>query len=154
MSNEIVKEFCVKLTSFKLIGWLILLMGTLYLITNYSPSTDLYSSITFFIIISVIGLFFLYFGNKKRCLLILKDKIIYKEAQEKFNETFDKIILIKSFQELNKSTTNLIIMTEDNTLSISSAFFKEDLLIDAFKTLKSMNLLDIKFEDDLNWLNQ
>lgn len=151
MNSSLIKQYCVKLTSFKMIGWLIIIMGTLYFVNNFSPNGDISNAISYFILIIIIGLFFLYFGSKKRCLQIFEDRIIYKEATEKFNEKIEDIILLKSFQELNKNTTNLIIMTENNTLNISSAFFKEEYLKDAFIIIKNMNLENIKIEDDLDW---
>ena len=42
-------------------------------------------------------------------------------------------------------------MTETDTLSISSAFFKEEYLVEAFNIIKDLKRENICIEDDINW---
>lgn len=154
MSNgKIISEYSVKLTSFQLLGGGIIFMSIIYFLNDFGTTNEVLSRIVSLLIIDIIvGGFFLYFGNKKRALIIYENGVVYKEGKVKFEANWDDIILLKSFQEMGKSASNLIIMKEnEDHLSISSAFFKIEYLIAAFKDVQSLNIENITVEDDLNW---
>jgi len=84
-------------------------------------------------------------------LRLYDDGIEYLQSKPKFSSNWNDIVLLKSFQELGKSSKNLILMTETDTLSISSAFFKEEYLVEAFNIIKDLKRENICIEDDINW---
>lgn len=151
--GKIISEYSVKLTSFQLLGGGIIFMSIIYFLNDYGTNYEVLSRIISLLIIGLaVGGFFIFFGNKKRSLIIYENGVEYKEGKVKFEANWNDIILLKSFQEMGKSASNLIIMKEDEDhLSLSSAFFKIEYLIAAFKDIQSLNLDNITIEDDLNW---
>lgn len=97
--------------------------------------------------------FFWNYGNKKRSIEIYDDKIEYKNPKLAFSANFKDVLVIKTFQDVNRSTENLVILTEDDTLSVSTAFFDSDKLHECFFLLleKARNFENIKIEDDRLW---
>jgi len=151
--GKVINTYTVKLSAFQAIGGGIILMSIIYFFNDFQISPEILKQLSSVLIIGLaVGGFFLYFGNKKRTLIIYEDGIEYKESKVKFSANWSDVMLLKSFQEMGKSSSNLIIMKEDEeTLTISSAFFKIEYLISAFNAVKSLNKENITIEDDLNW---
>ncbi len=152
MTGQLIKEFSVKLISFKLIGGILILMSVLYFINGLGTNPETMSeSFSGSFLGLIVGIFFLYFSTKQRMLRLYDDGIEYLQSKPKFSSNWNDIVLLKSFQELGKSSKNLILMTETDTLSISSAFFKEEYLVEAFNIIKDLKRENICIEDDINW---
>lgn len=155
--NNLVKEFKVKLQSFTMIGWIIIVMGIAYFLGSSGDFSKDYLQETLpgLIISLLFGVFFLFFGNKSRKILIFEDRIEYIETKPKFTILWNDLILLKSFQEMGKASSNLILMTENESQSISSAFFKKDYLAESFNIIKELNKenVNLTIEDDLEWSN-
>ncbi len=110
--------------------------------------------------LTVIGLalFFLFwgYGNKNRRIVLSNDKIEYMNPKTTFSAKYSAITVVKSFRDMNKNTDNLVILTEEDTLSVSAAFFDRKLLIKCFQELneiakKNENII---VEDDRLWLEE
>lgn len=127
--------------------WVVTIIDFQDLSANWEKASGL------FVLAVALFYFFWSYGNKKRSIIITDNKVEYTNPKLHFSAKFEDIILVKSFQDVNKSTENLIVMTEDDTLSISSAFFDIEKLIDCYNKLITIakNYDNITVEDDRAW---
>ena len=154
--SKIISEYSTKLKSFSYLAYLIIVLSIAYIINGAIDGDK--ESLSIAVSGGLLGLFaggfLLYFSQKKRTLVIYNDKIEYLKPKVEFTSSWDDIILVKSFQEMNRKTENLVIMTKDEEiLSISTAFFDRDKLVSAYRDIhKLLNSRDdITFEDDRQW---
>lgn len=155
MSDKI-SEYSTKLKSFTYLAFLILVLSGSFLVSGIidGDTQSLSESVSGGLLGLFAGFFLLYFGNKKRTLVIYSDKIEYLKPEIDFESSWNDVVLVKSFQEMNKKSENLIIMTKDEQiLSISTAFFDRDKLVSAFRDMKHLlkDRPEITFEDDRLW---
>jgi hypothetical protein len=154
--SEKISEYSTKLKSFGYLAYLIIVLSIAYILNGAIDGEK--ESLSIAVSGGLLGLFaggfLLYFSQKKRTLVIYNDKIEYLKPNVEFASSWDNIILVKSFQEMNRKTENLVIMTRDEEiLSISTAFFDKDKLISAYRDIhKLLNGREgITFEDDRQW---
>ncbi len=157
--SQLIKTFSQKLNAFKYLSYLIFFVVLVYAINGIDFNDK--NSLSEIFSISLLGLFasgfLFYFGNKERLLSIYQEKVEYKKSIIDFEANMKDIVLIKTFREINSKTDSLIIMTNDeNILSISTAFFDMDKLLEAMKLLVEINQKrdDFRVEDDRNWLTE
>ncbi|HRP02658.1 MAG TPA: hypothetical protein PLE30_08430 [Candidatus Kapabacteria bacterium] len=153
--GNVLKSYTVKMKAFQALGAGIIFMALIYSFGAYAPNKEALSNIILLSFISLaFGVYLLIIGNKRRTLTIFERGVEYKESTVNFSAQWEDIILLKSFQELGKKTTNLIIIKEnEELLTISSAFFDSEHLINAFNYINNLKLPNITVEDDLKWLN-
>lgn len=149
------KIFESKPKEFYYLAILIIGFGLVYMLTVIDFSAPNSSVLVLWgsILIIAIGVFFISYGKKRRKIIVYDNKIEYYNPKLNFQADYKDIVLIKSFQEIKKTRENLIVMTEDKTLSVSSTFFDEQLLIECFRELlnKSKDYENITIEDDRLW---
>lgn len=150
------KEYVSKPKEFIYLATLILGFGVAYLLLKFDFSAnnkDFMSLIWGFALFLALFLTFWSYGKKKRIIRIDEIGIEYYNPKLNFTANFSDIILVKSYQEMEKSTENLIVMTEDNTLSISTAFYEKAKLVDVFNSMIAIapKYPNIKIEDDRLW---
>lgn len=150
------KVFSVKLKIFSYLAFAIIAFGVVYSVNaliNYEG--DYRSAVSGGLFTIVIGLFFYFYGQRTRKIIVDKNGIEYHNAKARFDISWENLILIKSFQEQGKSSENLILIdNNEHVLSISTAFFDDYVLKDAFRYIveKSKNFENITIEDDRKWL--
>lgn len=150
--GKIIKDYSVKLTSLSVIGYAIIFMSLIYFLNFMKVKSGFNEVLLALILGIVIGGFFLFFGNKKRTLTIYEKGVEFSESTVKFSSSFEDLALIKSFEEMGKTSSNLILMKEnEEILSISSSFFKKEYLIEAFNLISKVKSDTTSIEDDLNW---
>lgn len=157
--SELVHEYTTKLKSFQLLSFVIFIFTITYVINGIIPGEE--QSLSQPISYGILGLFaagfLFYFGQKKRSILIYNDRIEYRKTKSEFIANWSDIVLVKSFSEMGKKTESLILMTsDDELLTISSAFFDREKLISAFNKIVELNTgrEDLTVEDDRNWLSE
>ncbi len=160
--SRLISEYSVKLTSFKILGWIMVLISVLYIIDGMSSGNQdkITESLTGGIVGLLISGVFFYFGKKTRTIRIFSDGIEYIQSNKVFSVEWDNIALIKTFRENGKQSENLVIMTEDEQLiNISSAYFDKLKLSAAFNDIvkfvnDELTLNTITIEDDCGWLKE
>ncbi|MBX3042760.1 MAG: hypothetical protein KIT33_12665 [Candidatus Kapabacteria bacterium] len=156
--SELYSEYSTKLKSFSYLSFLIIVLSGAYLVSGLiaGDKQSLSESVSGGLLGLFAGGFLYHFSRKKRTLKLYPDKIEYLKPQPEFTANWDDIILVKSFQEMNRRTENLVIMTKDEqVLSISTAFFDREKLINAFRDIQIIlsERSGITFEDDRKWGN-
>lgn len=157
MEDKPIKVFSVRLKTFKYLAYLIVIAGFAYVIDAVSRNTpeSLSGAFTYGLIVLIVGGFFFYFGRKERSFKFYEDRVEYWTSNNSFIAKWEDIALIKSFQEMGKTSEDLIIMKEnEETLSVSTAFFDKFVLNDVFKELVEVSKVNehITIEDDRLWL--
>ncbi|MFA5511786.1 MAG: hypothetical protein WC313_04985 [Candidatus Kapaibacterium sp.] len=154
--SEQISEYSTTLKSFTYLSYLIIILSILYIVTGVMDGDKeaLAQSFSGGLLGLFAGGFLNFFGRKKRTLKISKEKVEYHNPKVVFSADIGDIVLVKSFKEMNRKTENLVVMTSDeNILTISTAFFSRNKLISAFNDLKKLSTEypDITFEDDRAW---
>jgi hypothetical protein len=152
------KVYESKPKEFRHLAILIMGFGIVYIFNTVDFASSNYLPVLLWglFLILGIGYFFYSYGKKTRKIVVSDEKLEYFNPKLHFSVDLKDIILIKSFQEMKKSTENLIIMTEEETLSISSNFFDRILLVQCFRDLQEHFKDDkkIAIEDDRDWSNE
>jgi len=157
--NTLISEYSVKLTSFKILGWIMALISLLYIIDGVSSGNQdkITEALTGGIVGLLISAFFFYFGKKSRTIRVFQDGVEYIQSNKVFIAYWENIALVKTFREDGKQSQSLVIMTEDEQIiTISSAYFDLTKLKAAFNDIvdfinNKLNGNTITIEDDCEW---
>jgi hypothetical protein len=155
--GNLISEYKVKNTYFQLLAYILIVFAIAYMVNSYgiSDKNYIFESITGGLIAFFAGLLFLYLGSKTKTIKLYQNGLEYLIQRVMFRAKWDEIAVVKSFQDRNKQTENLIIITEDERLlDISTAFFNKEKLMEAFnqiiKIVKTKE--NITIEDDRLWI--
>lgn len=157
--GNLVKEYKVKNTSFQLLAYILIVFAIAYMANSYGTGNNNYfiESITGGLITLFAGILFLYLGYKTKMIKIYQNGLEYLNHRVMFRIKWDEVAVVKSFQDRNKQTENLIIIADDDRLlDISTAFFNKDKLIEAFNQIIEIvkTKENITIEDDRLWIKQ
>ncbi len=148
-------EFVTKPVYFSYVGFLVLTFSLTFMFNEINNLTDLKNNSFLYVLLSLLVSFLFFFlGNRKRIISINEEGFTYTSSNMPFIAKWEEIMLIKSFQELGKTSENLVIIKNNDELqTISSSFYNIDILQKAFRELckESAKYPNITIEDDLNW---
>ena len=157
--RKVIAEYSAKLKSFVIFGYVLIGFGILYaasyLLTKQVDAKVIENALTGTFIAAVVGLLFLYMGNKKRRFIFYDDAFEYKTNKSVFFKKYSEIIAIKSFIEKEKKSSIIIIFTNDGaSQELSSTFLSNELIIKIFNTLyeNCKDNEEFECEDELNFL--
>lgn len=150
------KTFESKAKDFNWLGWAIIGFSLMLVLINININSikSIIASSIYTVLGIVLGFLFIKYGNIKRKIIISDEKVEYYNKKLSFTVKIEDIILIKSFQDVNKTTSELVILTENETYTVSSAFFEKSVLKQCFRELCNVasSFENIKIEDDRLWL--
>jgi hypothetical protein len=155
--GNLVCEYKVKNSAFQMLAYILIVFGLAYMANSYGrgDNNNFIESIAGGLIALSAGLLFLYLGSKTKAIKIYRNGLEYLNQRVLFRVKWDEVAVVKSFQDRNKETENMIIITEDERLlDISSAFFNKEKLIEAFNQIIEIvkTKETVTIEDDRLWI--
>ena len=155
---DINKSYESQAKDFNWLGWAIIGFTLLLVVmkTDFFTKGSVLTAIGGLLLGALVGIFFILYGNRVRKIVLNTDGIEYYNPKLDFKVRYEEIILIKSFQDLKKTSSELVILTEDKSYSVASTFFDKTKLICCFQDLCEIakNYPQIKIEDDRLWLEE
>jgi len=159
-NNNIIAEYTAKLKTFTVFGYVLIGFGILYassyLLTKQIDAKVIENALTGTFIAVVVGLLFLYMGNKKRRFIFYEDAFEYITNKSIFKKNYSDINAIKSYYEKEKNTSVVIIFAKDGSAQeLSSTFLSKEILINIFNQLyeNCKEFSEFEFEDELKILD-
>jgi len=152
------KSYESKAKDFNWLGWAIIGFTALLVImkTDFFTKGSILMAIGGLAIGSLVGIFFIYYGNRVRKIILTDNGIKYFNPKLAFSVHYKDMILIKSFQDIKKTTSELVILTEEQSFTVSSTSYEKAKLIQCFRDLCEIakTYPQIKIEDDRLWLEE
>ena len=105
----------------------------------------------------IIGVCFIFLGNKKRKIIFSDVNIEYITSKPVFVANYDEINLIKTFiNPTNKSENLMIFVDETKIFSFSTSFFPREKLVETYNELLSrcnqfIEKEELTIDNELNW---
>lgn len=154
---ETSKSYISKAKEFVYIAWAIIGFSMLLILTkvDFSDKGSILFAVGATILTVAVGALFISYGNRTRKIVLTAKGVEYYNPKLDFSVPYDKIILLKSFQDIKKTTSELVILTEDQSYTVASTFFKKEILVECFRDLcaKAKDYPEIVIEDDRLWLD-
>jgi xanthine/uracil/vitamin C permease (AzgA family) len=127
MQNLDEVEFSVTNKNFSYIGYILLFISVSIIFSSLfsiSPTEEyLITNVGLGIIGSMVGVFFILYGLKKKQILIGNNNLIYFSSGKKCVISFQSIEYIHTFYDKTNHSTNLLILFDkDQSISFSSSF--------------------------------
>lgn len=155
---EFNKSYESKAKDFNWLGWAIIGFTVIVVVmkTDFFTKGSILVALGGLVIGGLVGAFFIFYGNKIRKIVLTAKGIEYYNPKLYFSVRYEDMILIKSFQDIKKSTSELVILTEDKSYSVASTFYDKTKLIQCFRDLCEIakDYPQITIEDDRLWLKE
>ncbi len=155
---KINKSYESKSKDFNWLGWSIIAFSILLVVmkTDFFTKGSILMAIGGLVFAGLVGAYFISYGNRIRKIVLNNKAIEYYNPKLNFSVPYEDIILVKSFQDIKKSTSELVILTEDKSYSVASTFYDKTKLIQCFRDLCEIvkDYPEIKIEDDRLWLEE
>ncbi|MEI6090097.1 MAG: hypothetical protein WCR42_06575 [bacterium] len=152
------KSYESKAKDFNWLGWAIIGFTALLVImkTDFFTKGSILMALGGLVLGGLVGVFFILYGNRVRKIVLTDTGIKYFNPKLDFSVRYQDMILIKSFQDIKKTTSELVILTEDKSYSVASTFYDKTKLIQCFRDLCEIakDYPQIKIEDDRLWLEE
>jgi hypothetical protein len=155
---EINKTYESKAKDFNWLGWAIIGFTAILVATktDFFTKGSILLSIAGLLLGCLGGTLFILYGNRTRKIVLTEKAVKYFNPKLAFSVPYADMILIKSFRDLKKTTSELVILTEDESYTVASTFYDKTKLILCFRDLCEIakNYPQIKIEDDRLWLEE
>jgi hypothetical protein len=155
---QINKSYESKAKDFNWLGWAIIGFTLLLVVmkTDFFTKGSVLMAIGGLVLGCLVGIFFIFYGNRVRKIVLTAKGVEYYNPKLDFSVRYEDMILIKSFQDIKKTTSELVILTETQSYSVASTFYEKAKLVQCFRDLCEIakDFPQITIEDDRLWLEE